>query len=139
MRSERKQACRSLLKPYLKSLLKLYGLFCRSLSREGEVPAYGWHIQNLTDSCWHALSLALPLWPAMALARPVCASPAHSLDLDPERVQGSTPGPSNPIPGSFLEPLVHSWSHFVGIHRQILSKSSNIDFWLRFEGPGVGP
>ena len=49
-----------------------------------------------------------------------------------------TPGPSNPIPGSFLEPSGPSWSHFVSIYRQKLSKPSKIDCWLRFEGPGVG-
>jgi len=32
-----------------------------------------------------------------------------------------TPGPSNAIPGSFLEPLGRSWSHFVGMYRQTLT------------------
>ena len=41
---------------------------------------------------------------------------------------GPTPGPSNPIPRSFWEPLSRSWSHFVGLYRQKLSKSSKIDF-----------
>ena len=40
----------------------------------------------------------------------------------------ATSGPSNPIPGAFLELLVHSWSHFFGIYRQRLSNSSKIDF-----------
>ena len=47
---------------------------------------------------------------------------------DAVAAKGATPGPSNPIPGAFLEPLVRSWSHFVGIYRQNLSKSSKIDF-----------
>ena len=49
----------------------------------------------------------------------------------------TTPGPSNPIPCSFFEPLARSWSHFVAMYRQKLSKSSKIDLRLRFEGPGV--
>ena len=32
------------------------------------------------------------------------------------------------IPGAVLEPLVRSWSHFVGIYRQKLTKSSKNDF-----------
>ena len=32
------------------------------------------------------------------------------------------------IPCSFLEPFARSWSHFVGICRQKLSKSWKIDF-----------
>ena len=32
------------------------------------------------------------------------------------------------IPGSFLEPLVRSWSHFRGIYRQKLTRSLKIDF-----------
>ena len=40
----------------------------------------------------------------------------------------TTPGPSNPIPRPFLKPLGRSWSHFVGIYSQKLSKSSKIDF-----------
>ena len=35
------------------------------------------------------------------------------------------------IPCSFLEPFARSWSHFVGICRQKLSKSWKIDVWLR--------
>jgi hypothetical protein len=39
----------------------------------------------------------------------------------------ATGGPRKPlrggIPGSFLEPLVRSWSHFVGIYRQKLTRS----------------
>ena len=40
----------------------------------------------------------------------------------------TTPGPSNPIPGSFFEPLARSWSHFVGLHRQKLPKYSKLTF-----------
>ena len=36
------------------------------------------------------------------------------------------------IPCSFLEPFARSWSHFVGICRQKLTKSSKNDFWLRY-------
>jgi WD40 repeat protein len=32
------------------------------------------------------------------------------------------------IPGAVLEPLGRSWSHFVGIYRQKLTKSSKNDF-----------
>ena len=32
------------------------------------------------------------------------------------------------IPCSFLEPFARSWSHFVGIYRQKLTKSSKNDF-----------
>ena len=32
------------------------------------------------------------------------------------------------IPGSFLEPLVRYWSHFVGIYRQNLTRSIENDF-----------
>ena len=32
------------------------------------------------------------------------------------------------IPCPFLEPLARSWSHFVGIYRQKLTKSSKNDF-----------
>ena len=32
------------------------------------------------------------------------------------------------IPSSFLEPSPRSWSHFVGIYRQKLTKSSKNDF-----------
>ena len=46
--------------------------------------------------------------------------------------------PSNAIPSLFVESLFRSWSHFVDIHDQILTKSSKIDFWFRFEGPCVG-
>ena len=35
---------------------------------------------------------------------------------------------SGGIPRSFLEPLGRSWSHFVGIYRQKLMKSSKDDF-----------
>ena len=42
--------------------------------------------------------------------------------------RGATPGPSNPIPGSFFEPLTRSWSHFVGHFGQKLSKSSKLTF-----------
>ena len=35
------------------------------------------------------------------------------------------------IPGSFFEPVARSWSRFVGIHRQKLTKSSKNDFRLR--------
>ena len=36
-----------------------------------------------------------------------------------------------------MEPLVHYWSHFVGIYRQTLTKSSKNDFGLRFARPCV--
>ena len=39
---------------------------------------------------------------------------------------------SGGIPCPFLEPLARSWSHFVGIYRQKLKKSSKNDFWLRY-------
>ena len=42
------------------------------------------------------------------------------------------------VPGSFLEPLGCYWSYFVGMYRQMLTKSSTINFELRFEGPCVG-
>ena len=32
------------------------------------------------------------------------------------------------IPDPFLEPLTRTWSHFVGIYRQKLTKSSKNDF-----------
>ena len=41
------------------------------------------------------------------------------------------------IPGSLLEPLVRSWSHFVGIYGQKLTKSSKMTFDSGFEGPCV--
>ena len=54
------------------------------------------------------------------------------------RQSGPASGPdshSNPqkalsggIPGAVLEPLGRSWSHFVGIYRQKLTKSSKHDF-----------
>ena len=49
-----------------------------------------------------------------------------------------TPGPSNPIPGSFVEPLARSWSHFVDICCQTLTKSLE-NRLLKFprEGPCV--
>ena len=53
---------------------------------------------------------------------------AH-LSPDNNRVAPLTrPRPSNPIPCPFLEPSARSWSHFVGIYRQKLSKSSKMDF-----------
>jgi len=48
------------------------------------------------------------------------------------RSSHSTKGPSRVTSGAVLEPLVQSWSHCVGIYRQKLTKSSKIDFCLRF-------
>jgi len=36
---------------------------------------------------------------------------------------GPTTGPSEVIPVSLLEPMCRSWSHFVGIHYQKLTRS----------------
>jgi len=42
------------------------------------------------------------------------------------------------IPGSFLEPLVRSWSHFVGIYRQKKDKvSKKLTSRYPLEGPWV--
>ena len=40
----------------------------------------------------------------------------------------STKGPMWGIPCSFLEPFARSWSHYVGIYRQKLTRSRRIDF-----------
>ena len=48
----------------------------------------------------------------------------------PPETQASMPQKalSGGIPGAVLEPLVRVWSHFVGICRQKLTKSSKNDF-----------
>ena len=52
-------------------------------------------------------------------------------------LQGRTRTTKGPSWGYPVDAGGRSWSHFVGIYRQKLSRSSKIDFWMRFEGPGV--
>ena len=68
-------------------------------------------------------------------ARRHTGSPSRQPVLKPrerevERVvrHDTTPGPSNPIPRTFLEPLGRSWSHFVGIYHQKLSNLQKLTF-----------
>ena len=66
-----------------------------------------------------------------------CSTRGHSAHRTQPSPPLAAPGPSNSIPCPFLEPSARSWSHLVGICRQKLSKSSKIDFGLKFEGPGA--
>ena len=91
------------------------------------------------------LSLSLPLSPSLSLSLPLTPL-SHSISLSPplshylskHQPRGSPPTPpelkcfqrSHPqkalcggIPDPFLEPLTRSWSHFVGVYRQILTTS----------------
>ena len=61
---------------------------------------------------------------AQNLALTVLYGPC-SLDSGREQPQKALGGG---IPSSFLEPSPRSWSHFVGIYRQKLTKSSKNDF-----------